>query len=108
MDTSRGENVEDGGGRMHEEDSAARTPSNNCASITETGKITSICVYIQSWNEKHKDFTIELGLKITSIRGHILPGSRLYKLPGLFLVRKEYFTIEVGLKITMMENYYLS
>ena len=47
MDTTRGENVDAaGGGRMHEEDSAARTPSNNCASIMETGKITSICVYI--------------------------------------------------------------
>ena len=90
MDTSRGENVEDGGGRMHEEDSAARTPSNNCASITETGKITSICVYIQSWNEKHKDFTIELGLKITSIGALIIPGSEYANYEGC-LGRKERY-----------------
>ena len=55
MDASRGDNAEDGGGgRMHEEDDAARTPSSNSAypNIMGTGKITNITVYISSWNEK--------------------------------------------------------
>ena len=55
MDASRGDNAEDaGGGRMHEKDDATRTPSNNSAypNIMETCKITSISVYISSWNKK--------------------------------------------------------
>ena len=55
MDASRGDNAEDGGGgRMHEEDDVACTPSNNSAypNIMGTGKITNITVYISSWNEK--------------------------------------------------------
>ena len=55
MDASRGDNAEDGGGgRMHEEGDAARTPSSNSAypNIIGIGKITNITVYISSWNEK--------------------------------------------------------
>ena len=55
MAASRGDNAEDeGGGRMHEEGDAARTPSINSAypNIMVTGKITNITVYMSSWNEK--------------------------------------------------------
>ena len=44
-------------------------------------------------------FTIEVGLKITSIGAHILPGPKNANYQG-FLGRKKYFTIEVGLKLT--------
>ena len=47
MDASRGDNAEDGGGgRMHEEGDATRTPSSNSAypNIMGTGKITNITV----------------------------------------------------------------
>ena len=49
MDASRGDNAEDGGGgRMHEEDDVACTPSNNSAypNIMETGKKQHWCTYI--------------------------------------------------------------
>ena len=55
MDASRGDNAENGGGgRMHEEGDAARTPSSNSTypNIMGTCKITNITVYISSWNEK--------------------------------------------------------
>ena len=103
MDASRGDNAEDeGGGRMHEEGDAARTPSSNSAypNIMVKGKITNIIVYISSWNENPVlYFTVEVDLKINIIGAHILPGPKKCKLPGFFR-HKEYFTIEVGLKLT--------
>ena len=41
-------------------------------------------------------FTIEVGLKLTSIGAHILPGPKNANYQG-FLGRKECFTVEVGL-----------
>ena len=90
MDASRGDNAEDGGGRMHEEGDAARTPSSNSAypNIMVKGKITNIIVYISSWNENPVlYFTIEVGLKLTSIGAHILPGPKNANYQG-FLGRK--------------------
>ena len=42
-----------------------------------------------------------MGLKLTSIGAHILPGSKNANYQG-FLGGKEYFTIEVGLKLTII------